>query len=196
MHKYLLDTICFGTVVLIWIIGAIYNYYKVTVIKRRKSATKGWLLVIIILISIISLISNSSRKLITYNVPYLNIIGSIILIIFTIFTIWSRLILGKMWASDALIKENHKLRVKGPYSITRHPIYTGMLGMLLGSTLRNGIGVEWLVFVCLIVYFKLKIKNEEKLLIEIFGEQYQTFKKTTPQLFPTLKSIKNSIKLN
>ena len=35
------------------------------------------------------------------------------------------------------------LRTDGPYAITRHPIYTGLLGMLLGTALLGGLG-QWM----------------------------------------------------
>jgi protein-S-isoprenylcysteine O-methyltransferase Ste14 len=115
--------------------------------------------------------------LITYENIWLKILGSIILIIFTIFIIWSRIVLGKIWSSSAQIKENHKLRTEGPYSITRHPIYTGLLGMLLGTTLIFGFGYSFIILVYVLIGFKVKINNEEKLLIETFGEEYKDFQK-------------------
>ena len=47
-----------------------------------------------------------------------------------------------MWSMDAAVKEGHRLRTEGPYGITRHPIYTGLLGMLLGSLLLAGVGLR------------------------------------------------------
>jgi protein-S-isoprenylcysteine O-methyltransferase Ste14 len=101
-------------------------------------------------------------------------------------------VLGKMWSSSAQIKVNHKLRTEGPYSITRHPIYTGILGMLLGSTLIFGFGYSFIIFIYILIGFKIKINNEEKLLIETFGEEYEDFQKRTPQLFIGLNFFKRS----
>ena len=98
--------------------------------------------------------------------------------------------LGEMWSSNAQIKENHKLRTEGPYSITRHPIYTGMLGMLLGTTFIFGFGYSFIIFVYTFIIFKIKINNEEKLLLETFGEEYKDFKKSTPQLLFKLNFFK------
>ena len=60
-------------------------------------------------------------------------IGLVILLGSTVFTLWARFALGTMWTLDARLKEGHALRTDGPYRITRHPIYTGILGMLLRS---------------------------------------------------------------
>lgn len=33
-----------------------------------------------------------------------------------------------VWVAGALVKDDHRLRTHGPYAVTRHPIYTGLLG--------------------------------------------------------------------
>lgn len=72
------------------------------------------------------------------HTPSVRILGLAILLTATAFTLWARLALGAMWSAAPAVKQQHKLHTSGPYNITRHPIYTGMLGMLLGSTLLAG----------------------------------------------------------
>lgn len=38
--------------------------------------------------------------------------------------------LGQQWSLQARVLEHHELVQRGPYRIVRHPIYTGMFGML------------------------------------------------------------------
>ena len=196
MSQYLLMVICWGTFFIVWLIGAIYNHYKIRVISRQPNHNyiKILLLTILLIWFIGRYIPNNYWKLLSYSGKWLKVTGSLLLICSTIFTIWSRLVLGRMWSSDAVIKEGHKLHIEGPYSITRHPIYTGMLGMLLGSMLMKGFNLAVIAyFIGVLLLLKFKIKNEEKILIETFGEEYQNFKRRIPQLFPTLKSLKNMI---
>lgn len=188
--EYLL-IICWGTFFFVWLIGAIYNYFKVPV-KIKKGIPITAFPLILLLWLIIKYIPASYLALIIYENIWLKILGSILLVIFTIFTIWSRTVLGKMWSSNAQIKENHKLRTEGPYSITRHPIYTGMLGMLLGTTLIFGFGYSFIILIYVLIVFKVKINSEEKLLLETFGEEYKDFQKHTPQLFFKLNFFKRS----
>jgi protein-S-isoprenylcysteine O-methyltransferase Ste14 len=44
--------------------------------------------------------------------------------------------LGKEWSITARVVTDHKLATEGPYRFVRHPIYTGMLGMLIATGLR------------------------------------------------------------
>ncbi|MFZ0010312.1 MAG: isoprenylcysteine carboxylmethyltransferase family protein [Halobacteriota archaeon] len=118
------------------------------------------------------------------NVTELQVIGVILLVAATLFTLWSRLVLGTMWSSAAAVKSDHQLRTDGPYRVTRHPIYTGTLGMLAGTTLVF-VGAWPVLLICLVT-FLLKISNEEQLMAEQFGEQYAAYKNQVPQLVPGL----------
>jgi protein-S-isoprenylcysteine O-methyltransferase Ste14 len=69
------------------------------------------------------------------HAPGIRFLGLAILLAATALTLWARLALGAMWTAAPTVKQEHQLRTSGPYAITRHPIYTGLLGMLLGSGL-------------------------------------------------------------
>ena len=92
-----------------------------------------------------------------------------------------------MWSSSAVAKASHELRTGGPYRITRHPIYTGLLGMLLGTMLMSGLGLYLFIFLLGIVIFEVKLHLEERLMTETFGEEYVQYKRRVPQLIPGLK---------
>ena len=71
----------------------------------------------------------------TVDAPWARPIGAGVLVVSTLFAIWARLALGSSWSVDPEAAADRGLRIDGPYAITRHPIYTGLLGMLLGSAL-------------------------------------------------------------
>jgi len=52
--------------------------------------------------------------------------------------IWARLILGRNWSGVVTLKEDHELVQRGPYRFVRHPIYTGLQGMFLGTAIAFG----------------------------------------------------------
>jgi protein-S-isoprenylcysteine O-methyltransferase Ste14 len=100
------------------------------------------------------------------------------------YAVWARLHLGKMWSAVVTLKEEHQIIKTGPYTITRHPIYTGMLLALLGTVLvRDTLGA---LIGCAFIAtgFVLKLRQEERMLIEHFGDDYRVYRGQVPALIP------------
>jgi protein-S-isoprenylcysteine O-methyltransferase Ste14 len=95
--------------------------------------------------------------------------------------------LGKEWSLTARLVEGHKLATTGPYALVRHPIYTGMLGMLLATGLALS---HWAALLpALVVFFigtTIRIRSEEKLLREAFGEQFENYARSVRAMVPGL----------
>jgi protein-S-isoprenylcysteine O-methyltransferase Ste14 len=93
--------------------------------------------------------------------------------------------LGKQWSLQARLLEHHELIRRGPYRMVRHPIYTGMFGMLIASTLAHG---HWLgLVIASIVYYLgtvMRVRSEEKLLREQFGSEYEEYARQVPAFVP------------
>jgi protein-S-isoprenylcysteine O-methyltransferase Ste14 len=98
--------------------------------------------------------------------------------------IWARVTLGKNWSGSVTYKENHELIIRGPYAFVRHPIYSGMLLMFLGTALATGTVGSLLAFPILFVSFWIKYRQEEALMIEHFGNQYLDYMKHVRALIP------------
>jgi protein-S-isoprenylcysteine O-methyltransferase Ste14 len=100
--------------------------------------------------------------------------------------------LGKQWSLQARVLEHHELIRRGPYRIVRHPIYTGMFGMLIASTLAHG---HWLgLVIASLVYYLgtvMRIRSEEKLLREQFGSEYEEYAREVPAFIPVRLRVAN-----
>jgi protein-S-isoprenylcysteine O-methyltransferase Ste14 len=121
---------------------------------------------------------------------WLRVLGLAVLIASTVFTLWARFSLGTMWSQAPKVKGDHQLRTHGPYAVTRHPIYTGLLGMLLGATLLSGIG-QWIVlFPAALIVFEVKIRMEERLMVATFPDEYPRYRRQVPQLIPGLYALR------
>jgi isoprenylcysteine carboxyl methyltransferase (ICMT) family protein len=92
-----------------------------------------------------------------------------------------------MWTLDAEITAARQLRTEGPYRVTRHPIYTGILGMLLGSLPLDGIGRAVLLLPVGYVLFKVKIDAEEALMVTAFPDEYAAYCRRIAQLIPVTR---------
>ena len=97
-------------------------------------------------------------------------------------------VLGKQWSFQARLVEGHKLVVAGPYSRVRHPIYTAMLGMLLATGIAFS---QWPALVVALVLFAIgtliRVRSEEALLRQEFGDDFEAYVRHVPALFPRLR---------
>jgi len=95
--------------------------------------------------------------------------------------------LGRHWRVDAGLNANHQLIRSGPYALVRHPIYTSMLCMLLGTGLLIA---NWIVFgIALILFLAgagIRMRVENELLAGRFGSEFTAYKHSVPAVIPGL----------
>jgi protein-S-isoprenylcysteine O-methyltransferase Ste14 len=100
------------------------------------------------------------------------------------FAVWARRALGRNWSGTVTLKEEHELIRSGPYRWIRHPIYTGLVLGFVGTALARG---EWRgVVAVLIVVAALwrKLRLEELWMRELFGAQYDDYRRHSWALIP------------
>lgn len=178
---------CWGAVLLAWLLGAIF-YYDADDPERTRvwwfGSSLGLGAVIVFAVSVA--VPRADWNSVTLHTTWVRIVGLVILVAATALAVWARLALGAMWNAAPSIKEKHELRTSGPYAITRHPIYTGLLGMMLGSVLLAGAGRWIVIFPVYVVLLEVKIRIEERLMLSEFPEEYPRYRQQVPQLVPGL----------
>jgi protein-S-isoprenylcysteine O-methyltransferase Ste14 len=100
------------------------------------------------------------------------------------FSAWARVHLGRNWSATVTVKQDHELIRTGPYSIVRHPIYTGVLFAFIGTALAIGQWRGVLAVVIVFVAFWRKLRLEERWMSETFGEEYRRYRARTKALIP------------
>jgi len=98
--------------------------------------------------------------------------------------IWARFYIGSNWSGTVTVKQDHELVRNGPYSLVRHPIYSGLSLALLGTALAVGEVRCLLAFVLVVFEFKRKSLLEERFMIEQFGAQYVQYRREVKSLVP------------
>jgi protein-S-isoprenylcysteine O-methyltransferase Ste14 len=119
----------------------------------------------------------------------LAVLLSVLAIILALLSLWMVVTalrtLGKQWAVAARVLEGHELITSGPYRLVRNPIYAGMFGMLIATGIAAS---HWwaLGFAMLLFWYgtDIRIKAEERLLRETFGEKFDQYSKDVPPLIP------------
>ena len=93
--------------------------------------------------------------------------------------------LGPMFTRFVQVLPDHRLVTNGPYSLVRHPSYTGLLVFFTGMGIALN---DWLslLFLTLIppIGVIYRIKVEEQALLEAFGEEYRAYMRRVKGLVP------------
>jgi protein-S-isoprenylcysteine O-methyltransferase Ste14 len=121
--------------------------------------------------------------------PVAVLIASMILVLPSVVLAWAAARqLGKQWRFQAAISEGHELITAGPYRVVRHPIYTSMLMMLVATTLA---WTWWPMAVAAIAMYvigtEIRVRAEEKLLTEHFGNAYIEYRRRTRAYIPFIR---------
>lgn len=93
--------------------------------------------------------------------------------------------LGKYFTVDVTIRQDHKIKKEGFYRYLRHPSYAFSLltSLGLGLYLNNWLSL-FFAFIPPFIAFGYRIRIEEHVLIEQFGEEYLEYRKKTKKLIP------------
>jgi protein-S-isoprenylcysteine O-methyltransferase Ste14 len=97
---------------------------------------------------------------------------------------WTTVELGRQYSVYITLQRDHKLITSGPYRYIRHPRYLGVMLVALGMALlfRSWIALLALPFLLALLIFRLT--DEEKLLREEFGVQWEEYVSKSWRLVP------------
>jgi protein-S-isoprenylcysteine O-methyltransferase Ste14 len=98
---------------------------------------------------------------------------------------WAHNALGRNWRDAPQVIEGHLLVTDGPYRWVRHPIYAAFLvimSSILLITANLFIGLMWIGMTAAEVFPRMKY--EEGLMLNAFGERYQDYMGTTGRVIP------------
>jgi protein-S-isoprenylcysteine O-methyltransferase Ste14 len=97
---------------------------------------------------------------------------------------WTHAVLGRLWSPYLQLRPGHRFIASGPYARIRHPMYSAIVGWLISLGLVDANWVP-LVFAALsATNFMLRIRGEERMMLQEFGEEYRAYMKRTGRLLP------------
>ena len=100
--------------------------------------------------------------------------------------LWARVTLGGNWSGIVTFKENHELIRHGPYGHVRHPIYSAILMMVLGSAMAVGTLGALIGLPLILLGVWLKLRQEEALMTEHFPAEFASYRSQVSALIPGL----------
>ena len=89
------------------------------------------------------------------------------------------------WSPSLEIREKHELITRGIYGVIRHPMYASQWLWVIAQPLLLQ---NWLAgvvnLVIFIPFYFMRVKAEEALMLDSFGEQYREYMKKTGAVLP------------
>lgn len=100
---------------------------------------------------------------------------------------WAVAVLGRFFTIDVRVHPGQTVVERGPYRWVRHPSYIGMLVTFAGIGLALG---NWAALAVLVVVptagLVVRIRSEERALLDGLGEPYRRFASSRSRLIPGL----------
>jgi protein-S-isoprenylcysteine O-methyltransferase Ste14 len=112
------------------------------------------------------------------------IAGFLVTILGLAIAIWARVHLGRYWSDKVVLQENHKLIRSGPYAYVRHPIYSGVLLGVFGTSVVLGEVRGTIAFLLLLTNYIIKARREDDLLSQQFPTEFSVHQKHAGFLLP------------
>ena len=127
-----------------------------------------------------------------FSQPMVVLGGVLIIVGFSIEILARRQLVDKGHFPDAKstkliqIVDDHRLVTNGLFAHVRHPLYAGRLLWSIGWAILFTEILSLIFFALGSVFLIFRIRLEERMLVEKFGEEYERYKIRTPMIIPFL----------
>jgi len=172
---------CWILFFVVWAIAAIFH--GGTFVQRHSARGRGIRLLMFVALLIAIGVGNQLPALVLGQLPNgVAAIGAALCILGLVFASWGRVALGRSWGMPMTLRDNMELVTSGPYAYVRHPIYSGMFLMVVGTALVYPLAFFWSAF--MIAYFVVSVRREERDLGQLFPDAWPAYKQRSKMLVP------------
>ena len=178
---------CWILFCVIWVLASVSSkrsIYRETTVRRLRY----WILLLLAFL----LLTRRHRLPYPFDVRIIPATGAVQWMAGTLciaslgFCVWARATLGRNWSGTITLKEGHELIERGPYRLVRHPIYTGMMAMILATAITFRHLGGFVAVILAFASFWIKLGEEEKLMLQQFPDQYGSYQQRVKRIIPFL----------
>ncbi|MFD1019193.1 methyltransferase family protein [Thalassobacillus hwangdonensis] len=138
-----------------------------------------------ILLTVLSTLLLREFSIIVVSSPIIVVIGLVFYGTGVFLRYWGILYLKEQFSRDVSVKQGDTLVSDGPYKRLRHPLYTGLVFIIIG--IPFGLEVPWMAVpggMLVIWALIFRINVEERMLTDIHGEVYRNWCAKRYRLIP------------
>ena len=188
-------TVCHWAIVGLWAIALTYWVIAAFFMKQRadrgafRRGVRTRFLLFLIMVAAITLARRvtglHALQLAELRSIPMAVTGAVCTAAGAILAVAARAAIGHNWGTPGMRKTDTDLVTSGPYRWIRHPIYTGILLMMMGTAIGLTRG-WWLVTIAAGIYFIYSARAEERYMGEVFPDRYPAYRARTKMLVPFL----------
>jgi protein-S-isoprenylcysteine O-methyltransferase Ste14 len=177
-------------IALCWAVFIIYWGVSALNVKRTLKRRADWIrfaIAVVVVLGVALLRSRTGRAIDPVVLPKtvaLRLLADALAVAGVAILVWARTILGSNWSSAVTLKENHELIQHGPYAYVRHPIYSGLMLLGLGTAVHYATLGGFVLLVLVWVGFAMKMRQEELLMTEHFPDRYPAYRARVKAIVP------------
>lgn len=178
----------FGIIIVYWIRGIRFwrPRAKGEMLKEERGDWSFWLITIgMIAAFYLPPFEYLFAPAVLPRTDWVQIIGLTVIFIGAILFVWARRVLGHFYSGHVSVIKGQPLVQRGPYLIIRHPAYMGYLlisfGISIGFSSLSGFAAVIFILLPSVIY---RLRVEDKLLAEHFGEEFRIYAGKTARLVP------------
>jgi protein-S-isoprenylcysteine O-methyltransferase Ste14 len=172
---------CWGVLLVVWFVLAL------VLGQRGRHSTRVWWLrlgAIAILLIAVYFITRGLTPALDQPTPGAALGGAVLCVAGLALALWARITMGRHWQRPAAQHDAPALVTAGPFEYVRHPIYAGIIAMLLGSAINvPGSYVEVLLSIVSLV---ILARHEERDMLHVLPDAYLTYMQRTKRFVPFL----------
>jgi protein-S-isoprenylcysteine O-methyltransferase Ste14 len=179
-------TILWAAFLVIWIIAAMFAKRSRDPSAVRRGIAGRAIIAVVIVVSYE--LANRSPQLRALqraelqSVP-MAVTGAVLVTLGAALAFSARAALGRNWGTPGSRKTDTELVTSGPYSLVRHPIYSGLLLMMVGTAIGM-MPMWWIVAPLAATYMITNARAEEGYMTERFPDDYPAYRARTKMLIP------------
>ncbi len=112
-----------------------------------------------------------------------------VLMALSLWLFWrSHVDLGRNWSVTLEVREGHQVIQHGVYRLIRHPMYASIwLWCLAQGLLLDNWLAGWGALAAFALMYFIRTPREERLMCEVFGQEYRDYMGRTGRIIPRLK---------
>ena len=125
---------CWAVLLVVWFVLALVGG------QRGRHSKRAWLLRLVVVgllvVAVYFVTRGRPAAVLAQPTAGVALAGAALCVVGLAFATWARVTVGRHWALPIAERGESDLVVTGPFAYVRHPIYTGVIAMLVGSALN------------------------------------------------------------